>query len=105
VLPVVVMLLLVVAQVALVARADVLVAGAARDAARSAAIDGDVDAARQAAVAASGLDPARLEVEVVLDARFVRVTVTYHDDTTVPIVGRMVGTVTLRSTVVMLREP
>jgi hypothetical protein len=43
-------------------------------------------------------------VAVELDDRYVRVTVTHRDDTTVPLVGRMVGAVTLRSTVVMLRE-
>ena len=69
VLPVIVMLLLAVLQVALVARAQVLVAGAGRDAARAAAIDGDVDGARAAALDGSGLDPSRLEVELEIEHR------------------------------------
>jgi Flp pilus assembly protein TadG len=104
VLPVVVLLLLAVLQVALVARASVLVAGAARDAARAAAIDGDVDAARAAALGGSGLDADRLTVDVELDGDLVRATVTYRDDTDVPLVGSLVRDVTLRSTVVMRRE-
>jgi Flp pilus assembly protein TadG len=104
VLPVIVLLLLAVLQVALVARANVLVAGAARDAARSAAIDGDADAARIAAVDGSGLDPARLIVDVEVGADVVRATVSYRHSTDVALVGRLVQDVTLRSTVVMRRE-
>jgi Flp pilus assembly protein TadG len=104
VLPVVIMLLLAVVQVALVARAQVLVAGAARDAARAAAVAGDPDAARRAALDGSGLDPARLTVEVEIGDDVVRATVRYRDDTSVPLVGAVVGDVTLQSTVVMQRE-
>jgi Flp pilus assembly protein TadG len=104
VLPVIVLLLLAVLQVALVARASVLVAGAARDAARAAAIDGDVDAARTAALDGSGLDADRLSVDVAIEGDLVRATVTYRDGTDVPLVGRLVRDVTLRSTVVMRRE-
>jgi Flp pilus assembly protein TadG len=104
VVPVIVVMLLTILQVALVARANVLVAGAARDAARSAAIDGDVDAARTAAMDGSGLDPTRLAIDVALDSDFVRATVSYRDSTDVALVGRLVGDVTLRSTVVMRRE-
>jgi Flp pilus assembly protein TadG len=104
VLPVIVMLLLAVLQVALVARAQVLVAGAARDAARAAAIDGDADGARAAALDGSGLDASRLVVELDIGTDVVRATVTYRDDTGVPLIGPLVGDVTLRSTVVMRRE-
>jgi Flp pilus assembly protein TadG len=98
------MLLLAVVQVALVARAQVLVAGAARDAARAAAVEGDADAARRAALDGSGLDPARLTVAVEIGDDLVRATVSYRDDTSVPLVGPLVGDVTLQSTVVMQRE-
>jgi hypothetical protein len=101
---VIVVLLLAVLQVAVVARADVLVAGAARDAARAAALDGDVEAARRAAIDGSGLDPARLEVAVDVGDEVVSVRVSYRDGTTVPLVGRMVGDVTVDATVVMRRE-
>jgi Flp pilus assembly protein TadG len=93
-LPVVVLLLLVVLQVALVARDVVLVAHAAREGARAAAIDPDPDAAREAAEAAGGLDPDRMEVEVAdrggAGSR-VRVLVRYRVRTDVPLVGRFLG--------------
>jgi Flp pilus assembly protein TadG len=104
VMPLIVLLVLAIVQTAVVARADVLVAGAARDAARSAAVDGDADRARDAAVEGSGLAADRLTVDVEVDDAVVRATVTYRDDTDVPLVGRLVGVVTLRSTVVMRRE-
>jgi Flp pilus assembly protein TadG len=104
VLPLLVTLLLAVVQVALVARTHVLVSAAARDAARAAAVDGDADGARQAALDGSGLDPARLDVEVVFDAQLVRATVTYRDPTAVPLVGRLVGDVTVSASVAMRRE-
>jgi hypothetical protein len=104
VLPLIVVLLLAVFQVALVARADVLVANAARDAARVASIDGDVEMARRAAIDASGLDASRLEVDVTLGDEMVSVHVVYRDGTTVPLVGALVRDVTLDATVVMRRE-
>jgi Flp pilus assembly protein TadG len=104
VLPLVVLLLLAVVQVALVARAGVLVAGAARDAARAAAVDGDVDAAREVALEGSGLDPSRTHVDIDVGDDVVEATVTYRDGTSVPLVGPLVGDVTLRATVVMRRE-
>ncbi|HEX7097162.1 MAG TPA: TadE/TadG family type IV pilus assembly protein [Acidimicrobiales bacterium] len=103
VLPLVFALVLAVAQVAVVARAHVLVGAAARDAARAAAV-GDVAGARQAALDGSGLDPARTEVDVDVGATVVTARVRYRDPTTVPIVGRLVGDVTVGATVVMRRE-
>jgi hypothetical protein len=64
VLPLVALLLLGLVQVAVVARDQVLVAHAAREAARAAAVDDDVDAARRAAERAGPLAADRLEVEV-----------------------------------------
>ena len=104
VLPLVVALLLTVVQVALVARAHVLVAGAARDAARVAAVDGHPTRARDAAVRGSGLDPARLEVQVQIGPELVTAQVSYRDPTSVPLAGRLVGDVTVQAKVVMRRE-
>ena len=64
VLPLVALLLLGLVQVAVVARDQVLVAHAAREAARAAAVDDDVDAVRRAAERAGPLAADRLEVEV-----------------------------------------
>jgi Flp pilus assembly protein TadG len=104
VLPLVVLLLLAVLQVALVAREQVLVAAAARDGARAVAVSGDVGDARPAALAGSGLAPSQTEVIVEMDDQEVRVTVRCTDDTSVPLVGALVGDVTLQATVVMRRE-
>lgn len=64
VLPLVALLLLGLVQVAVVARDQVLVAHAAREAARAAAVDDDADAARRAAEQAGPLVADRLDVEV-----------------------------------------
>jgi Flp pilus assembly protein TadG len=106
-LPVVVILLLALLQVALVARDVVLVAHAAREGARAAAADPDPGAARAAAEDAGGLDPDRLLVEVrgrgEAGSR-VRVEVRYRIPTTVPIVGRMLGDHTVETAVTMRVE-
>lgn len=64
-LPVVAGLLVVLVQVGLVVRDQVLVVHAAREAARAAAVTADPSAARQAAIASGGLDPAHLAVRTV----------------------------------------
>lgn len=106
-LPVVVLLLLVLLQVALVARDVVLVAHAAREGARAAAIDPDPAAAREAAEAAAGLDPERMEVDAgdrgAAGSR-VRVVVRYRVRTDVPIVGRLLGDRTVVTGVTMRVE-
>ena len=102
-LPLVFVLLLAVVQVALVARDHVLVGAAARDAARAAAV-GDVDGARRAALDGSGLDAADTEVDIDVGAARVTARVRHRNRTTVPIVGRLVGDVTVEAVVVMQRE-
>ncbi len=62
VLPFVVLLLLLVVQVGIVVHDQVVLAHAAREAARAAAVTADPDAPRQAANHAGDLDPARLSV-------------------------------------------
>jgi pilus assembly protein CpaE len=104
VLPLVAVLLLAIAQVAVVARAHVLVGAAAQEAARAAAVGGTDDDARAAAERAVPLDASRLTVRIDVQGDLVVAEVTYRDDTTVPMVGRLVGPVTVRATVVMRRE-
>jgi Flp pilus assembly protein TadG len=107
VLPVVVLLLLALLQVGLVARDVVLVAHAAREGARAAAADPDPGAAREAAEASGGLAPDRLVVRTSgrgdAGSR-VEVEVSYRIPTAVPIVGRLLGDHTARSTVTMRVE-
>ncbi len=107
VLPVVALLALAVVQVALVARDQVLVIHAAREAARSAAVDGGHRAAERAAVSGSGLDPDRLRVEVGHrgpPGTLVQVRVRYRAPTQVPLVGPLVGEVRLGATAAMRVE-
>jgi Flp pilus assembly protein TadG len=106
-LPVVVLLLLAVLQVGLLARDVVLVTHASREAARAAATDPDPAAARLAASASGGLDPDRLTVTVEGRAGAgsrVRVEVTYRAETSVPLIGALVGDRTVRSTATMRVE-
>lgn len=108
VLPVLAVACLAVAQIAAVARRGVLVAHAAREAARAATVEADDAAAHDAAVAAAaraaGLAPERLEVVVSRDDTVVEVVVRYRDPTDVAVVGRLVGPVTLQERVTMRRE-
>ena len=106
-LPVVVALVLVGVQIGLVARDRVLVAHVAREAARAAAVDPDPAAATAAAHRASSLDPDR--VTVVLGPNRqpgdrLLVTVRYRSPTTVPVVGHLVGDVTLAAQVTVRVE-
>ena len=108
VLPLVLVVCLAVVQVAVVARRDVLVAHAAREAARAAAVEPDetsaLGAARAAAARASPLDPRRLSVTLTRLGELVEVTVRYDDPTDVAVVGRLVGPVRLQERMTMRRE-
>ena len=108
ILPVVLVLLLVVVQVGLLARDRMLVAHTAREAARAAAVDPTPAAVRRAADAAAGLDPAQLSVGFAgrspsagLPASGERVTVvvTYRSGGHLPLVGDLLGAVTMTSSV------
>ena len=108
-LPVVLLLLLAVLQVGLLARDVVLVTHAAREAARAAATDPDPRVARAAALASSGLDPARVTVTTTVTAdgaaaRRVRVEVSYRSPTAVPLVGALLADRTIRTTATMRVE-
>lgn len=103
-LPVVVLLLLGMLQVALVGRDQLAVELAAREAARAAAVSADpVAAARLAAERVTPLRP--LQVAVSAGATAVTVTVTHRSATEVAMVGRLIGDVALRSSVTMAVEP
>jgi len=106
-LPLVALALLLVVQVALVVRAQVLVVEAAREGARQAARDHRPGAADRAARAVPGLRPDRLAVRSDgADADdLVTVTATYRAPTEVPIVGALLPDVELHGRVTMRREP
>lgn len=104
VLPLVVVVVLFVVQVALVGLAQVLVVHAARSAARTAAVDPDDAAVVARARDTPGLDADRISVEVGTrgpPGGTVEVTVTYRAPTDMPLAGRLLGDVTLTATVVM----
>jgi hypothetical protein len=107
VLPVVVLALLLVIQMGLIARAQVLVVHAAREGARAAAVDGP-DAARAAVEASPGLADGRIKVVSATDTSrsvdLVRVEVRYRVPTDVPLVGPLVGDPTLTAVVAMRAE-
>lgn len=106
-LPFVALLLLAVVQVGLVVRDQVLVVHAAREAARAAAVDPAGAAAADAAAAATALVPSRLDVAVSgrgEPGSRVEVVVRYRSVTAVPLVGRLVGDVTVSGRATMRVE-
>lgn len=106
-LPVLALLLLVVVQVGLVVRDQVLLVHAAREAAREAAVAPDADAARRGALAGARLDPDRLTVRTEgRGGSGSRVTarLTYRSPTDVPLVGALVGDVHLSASATMRVE-
>lgn len=106
-LPLVATLLLALVQAAVVARDQVLVAHAAREAARVAAVDEDVESARLAAEQAGPLATDRLDVEVTGRGEAgsrVRVVVRYTLPTRLPLIGRALDDVTLTASATMRVE-
>lgn len=107
VLPLILLLLLLLAQVGLVVRDQILVVHAAREAAREAAVDPSPEAPRRAAAASSGLDPARLEVEVTgrgQPGSRVRVVARYRSALAVPLVRAAVDDLRLEASATMRVE-
>jgi len=103
--PIVVLLLLAVVQVTLVVRDQVAVIHAAREGARAAAVTGaGAGDGTSAARGATALEPGRLSVQV-STGPLVRATVRYRSPTDVPLVGRLLGDVTVQATAVMRAEP
>jgi hypothetical protein len=104
-LPIVVVLLLALVQVTLVVRDQVAVVHAAREGARAAAVTGASAAEGEAAARHStSLDGSRLSVDIAMGPE-IRATVRYRSPTVVPIVGRLLGDVTVQATAVMRAEP
>jgi Flp pilus assembly protein TadG len=107
VLPLAVALLLLVVQVGLVVRDDVLVVHAAREGARAAAVGLDDAKVRAAVVGAGPLRSDRLHVQVArtsADGGQVVVTVRYRSVTDLPLVGALVPDVELVERVRMRAE-
>ena len=106
-LPLVFLAVLAVVQVVLVVRDQVAVVHAAREGARAAAVapDGGAADARAAAVAALGLDPSRASIVEEQAGGRVRVSVSYRSPTDVPLVGPLLGDVTVSATATMRVEP
>ena len=107
VLPLVVTILLVVVQVGLVVRDQILVVHAAREAAREAAVDSGADAPRRAALEGSGLTGDRLTVTSTGrggPGSRVRVEVRYRAPTAVPLVGAAMGDLVLEAAATMRVE-
>ncbi len=106
-LPVIFAVLLGLVQAGVVVRDQIRLTHAAREAVREAAVDDRREAPRQAALARSGLDAARLKVEVRgqhKGSRKVQAELTYSVPTEVPLVGFLVPDVELRARSAMRRE-
>lgn len=103
-LPVVVVALLLVLQVALVGRSKLLVTDAAREGARAAAVGANPSEVTATVARTPGLDPHRVEVEVDGAGGEVRVTVRYRSPTDVALIGPLVGDPVLHASVTMRRE-
>ena len=107
VLPLVVALLLVVIQVGLVVRDQILVVHAAREAVRAASVGDTDDQVRQVATRAGPLEADRLTVLVRRQPGTpptVGVHVTYRCPTDLPLVGGLVPDVDLEADAVMAQE-
>lgn len=106
-LPIVLLLALFLVQVALVVRAEILVTHAARAAARVASVDGDAQHVAQAARRSVPADVGQLTVHVERSGDPPTVTVDVADRvvTAVPLVGPLLGDVTVRAAVTMPVEP
>ena len=103
-MPIVVIFVLGVCQVALVARDQLALELAAREAARAASVSADpAGAATAAANRVVGLEP--IDVDVNVGGDLVRVRVSYVNPTDVAIIGTAIGDVTLEATAAMAWEP
>lgn len=107
-LPVVATLALMVVQVGVLAHRQVLVAHAAREAARSAAVverSSEVaQAARAGAERSGGLDSRRMAVQARVEDGLVQVEVSFADPTDVAIIGPLLPDVSLRASAAMRWE-
>jgi Flp pilus assembly protein TadG len=107
VMPLVAGLLLSIIQAGVLARDQLLVTHAAREAVRAAAVDDDPAAARRAAEQAGPLAADRLDTEVAQRGEVggrVRVVVRYRAPTRIPLVGTLVDDVELDAAATMRVE-
>jgi hypothetical protein len=103
-LPLVVVLVLGLVQVALVARDQLAIELAAREGARAAAVSADPAAAARAAVDRT-ITIGPVSVDVAVGPSTVTVTVTYVNPTDVAVIGGAIGDVDLNASVTMALEP
>jgi hypothetical protein len=104
VLPLVCLLLLAVVQVGLVVHTQLVVAHAAREGVRAAAVDPHPLAARVAVVAGTPLDRDRVEVGTRSVGDRVVVEVTYRYESSMPVIGALVPDLDLSANATMRRE-
>ena len=101
-LPLIVVVVLAIAQVGVSIRHEIAVEAAARAGARAAAVSADPGSARAAARQAVALP---MDIDVHSDGRIVSVTVTYIDPTDIAIIGALLGSVAHTATATMAIEP
>ncbi|MXZ84228.1 MAG: pilus assembly protein [Acidimicrobiia bacterium] len=107
VLPLIMAVALALVQVGLLVRDHVLVVHAAREAARAAAVDPTTEAAADAALAATSLNPDRLLVETQgsrTTGGLLQVTVRFRPEPAVPLVGGLFPSVTIQETLTVRVE-
>lgn len=106
-LPVVLLLVLLIAQLGLVIRDQIMVVNAAREGARAAIVEPSTAAAARAVFATTRLDPARTGVALTASGSappLITVTVTYRSTTEVPLIGALLGDVIVTESTTMRRE-
>lgn len=106
-LPLAVLFALVAVQLGVIAKDLLLVHHAAREAARAAAVEPNVGAARTAVVGSTSLDPGRISVRLGGGSERgdeTTATVTYRAPTSVPLVGALLPDITLDASVTMRVE-
>jgi len=102
-LPIVVVAVLAIVQVAVAMRDEIAVELAAREGARAASVTTDMSGAATAAAHRAVDLP--IEVSTTSNGTTVTVSVTYVDTTDVAIIGRFIGAITHRASVTMALEP
>lgn len=102
-LPLIVIVMLAIAQVGVSIRNEIAVELAAREGARAAAVS--AESAGSAAAAARRAVDLPMDVTVSSDGATVSVTVTYVDDTGIAIIGAAIGPITHTATATMAVEP
>ena len=106
VLPLLLLLALLLVQVSLMARDQILVVHAAREAAREAAVDPRPASIRKAAIRASGLKAGRLHTEMARGdgSRIVTIRVQYRSPTDVVLVGPLLPDIVVGAKAAMRSE-